>query len=104
MKTVFVLVLPLALLACERVAEDEGIACGTTPALDQRCTVDRRGAMLTLRQPDGGFHRLAIVANGRGLVSADGVEETMVRVAGEGRVDATVGGWTYRLPATVEGS
>ncbi len=97
------LLLPLAFAACERAPAGDAIACGRTGALDASCTVERAGAVLTLRQPDGGFHRLAIVDDGRGLASADGAEPVVVRLAGEGRVDASVGGWTYRLPATVAG-
>ena len=98
----------LALSACAPdapgAAVGQTVACGSGPALDLDCTVERQRDRLTLRQPDGAFRRLTIVADGRGLVSADGAEEATVRVTGNGQIDVRLGGVTYRLPATIAGS
>jgi len=60
---------------------------------------DRRE--LVLRHPDGGFRRFEIVTDGRGLVAADGSEEALVTPLTDGRIEISVGGDRYRLPATV---
>ena len=111
------LLLPL-LAGCDRRAPDasaipggnaeEGrIACalaGST-SFERRCGVDRtrtdEGVILTLHQPDGGFHRLRIVDDGRGLVAADGAEPIRVKVAGKDGIEVTAGGTRFRLPARV---
>lgn len=70
------------------------------------CTVDRmrddEGLILTLRQPDGGFHRLRVTTDGRGVVAADGAEEAAVGVIDGNRIEVAIGGARYRLPATVK--
>ncbi len=49
------------------------------------CTIDRAytqdGLYLTIRQPDGGFHRLLVTHDGRGI-AADGAERASVRPVG----------------------
>lgn len=65
------------------------------------CGVEREGDMLTLRHPDGGFRRLRIVQDGRGLVSADGAEDAKLTIIDKGLVEVTIGIDQYRLPATV---
>ena len=62
---------------------------------------DRGGDMLTLRHPDGGFRRLRIVRDGRGLVSADGAEEAKLAIIDKGLIEVAIGADRYRLPATV---
>lgn len=64
-------------------------------------TVDGTDTILTLRQPDGGFHRLRITRDGRGVVAADGAETAKVTVIGNDRIEVAVGDARYRLPATV---
>lgn len=64
-------------------------------------TVDAEGTLLTLRQPDGGFHRLRIARDGRGVIAADGSEAAKVTVVGDNRIEVAIGGARYRLPATV---
>ncbi|RHW17244.1 hypothetical protein D1610_11925 [Sphingomonas gilva] len=70
------------------------------------CTLDRmqsdEGLILTVRRPDGGFHRLLVTTDGRGVVSADGAEPATVSVIGDNRIEVAVGGARYRLPATVK--
>lgn len=89
-------------------ADDAGrIECAADPAapLAADCTIertaDRDGTLLTLRQPDGGFHRLRIAGDGRGVVAADGSEAAKVTVVGDNRIEVAIGGARYRLPATV---
>lgn len=67
----------------------------------RECGVEREGDMLTLRHPDGGFRRLRIVQDGRGLVSADGAEDAKLTIIDKGLVEVTIGADRYRLPATV---
>ena len=73
--------------------------------LARRCAVEQglgpNGAVLTLRQPDGGFHRLAIARDGRGVIAADGAEAARVQVLGADRIEVAIGDARYRLPATI---
>lgn len=68
------------------------------------CTVDRMrspdGVVLTARMPDGGFRRLLVVKDGRGVIAADGAEPIMVK-PGKDSIDVTAGGTVYRLPARI---
>lgn len=90
-------------------AEDDGMvlcARGTEP-LARVCTVDRErrdeGLVLTLRRPDGGFRRLLVARDGRGVIAADGAEPARVAVIDANRIDVALGPDRYRLPATVRG-
>ena len=58
--------------------------------------------VLTIRHPDGGFRRLRITADGRGVIAADGAEPARVSVIGPADIEVAVGGDRYRLPATVK--
>ena len=90
-------------------AEDDGmVLCARgTELLTRNCTVDRErrdeGLVLTLRRPDGGFRRLLVTRDGRGLIAADGAEPARVAVVDTGRIDVALGNDRYRLPATVRG-
>lgn len=70
------------------------------------CTLDRvqtpDGLQLTLRQPNGGFHRLLVTGDGRGVVAADGAEPAKVSVLDDGHIEVAIGGARYQLPATVK--
>ncbi|WP_315764107.1 hypothetical protein [Sphingomonas sp. Y38-1Y] len=90
-------------------AEDDGrIQCAPPGEAEFRrvCTVDRLadagGTLLTVHLPDGGFHRLRIAEDGRGVVAADGSEQAVVRVVGDREIEVAIGGARYRLPATVK--
>lgn len=80
------------------------IACTLGGAVKKDCTVERSatadGQMLTLRGPDGGFHRVQVDADGRGLAAADGAGPAVVTRAGDGTIEIVVGGDHYRLPVT----
>lgn len=69
------------------------------------CTIDRTetqdGLFLTIRHPDGGFRRLRVTKDGRGVVAADGAEPAIVTPVGADRIVVALGSIRYRLPATV---
>lgn len=70
------------------------------------CDVDReegpRGLILTVRHPDGGFRRLLVSGDGRGVVAADGAERAKVAIVSPDEIEVAVGNDRYRLPATVK--
>ncbi len=111
----------LALAACsgsdatpERATRAEGssgednIACALagSQAFAPVCAVEQgqgeEGAILTLLHPDGGFRRLLIAQDGRGVVSADGIDLATVTPVADALIEVAVGGDRYRLPATVK--
>ena len=82
------------------------IACQPSGAADfVICAMDRtagpQGTVLTLHNPDGGFHRLLVTKDGRGVVAADGAEPAIVRIVGAREIEVAIGGDRYRLPAIV---
>ena len=87
--------------------EDGKINCriGAATSFARVCTIERvqgqAGTILIIRKPDGGFRRLLVTTDGRGVVAADGAEPARVTVTGDGRIDVSVGGDHFRLPATV---
>ncbi len=89
-------------------AEAEGsIPCALdgAAAFERACTVDRTqtqdGLFLTVRHPNGEFHRLLVVSDGRGVIAADGAEQAEVKVLDQGRIEVAIANARYRLPATV---
>jgi hypothetical protein len=87
-------------------AERIECALGGAEAFAPVCVVDRarspEGLTLTLRGPDGGFRRLLVTSDGRGVVAADGVEQAVVTPLGADRIGVAIAGDRYRLPATVK--
>lgn len=69
------------------------------------CAIDmvqsQDGLFLTLRHPDGGFRRLLVTRDGRGVVAADGAEQAHVTTLAPDLIEVAIGGARYRLPATV---
>ena len=95
--------------AQQRVAADDDgmVLCAEGPgALTRTCTVEQastsRGLVLTLRHPDGSFHRLLATRDGRGLVAADGASRARIAVVGPDLIEVALDGDRYRLPATVK--
>jgi hypothetical protein len=93
------------------IARAEGrVPCA--PLGEQRfthaCAIDRvesqDGLFLTLRHADGGFRRLLVTRDGRGVIAADGAEPAVVTPVGAREIDVALGGMRYRLPATVRGA
>jgi hypothetical protein len=75
---------------------------GGAAQFERFCTVERAGADLTVRKPDGGFRRLTIVDDGRGVVAADGAQPAVVTLLSDRRIEVAIGGDAFRLPATVQ--
>ncbi|WP_159712844.1 hypothetical protein [Sphingomonas sp. AX6] len=106
--TAFVLAAALLVAGCgeqsgDLAVEAEAITCavGQGAAMADGCSVERTatadGTLLTIRQPDGGFHRLRLAADGRTVTTADGADMAQVTPAGDGLIDVTVGEARYRL-------
>lgn len=92
-----------------RAPESGGIPCARGEgALAPDCTIDRTptqdGVILTIHHPDGGFRRLKIARDGRGVIAADGAQPAKVTVTGAHEIEVAIGGDRYRLPATVGGA
>jgi hypothetical protein len=90
-----------------RIADEGRIACAQAGGdFARSCTVERtqapRGLILTVRDPDGGFHRLRVTDDGRGVVAADGAERATVTLAGNTAIEVAIGSMRYRLPATTK--
>lgn len=91
-------------------AEAEGripCAVGGAKEFATSCTIERErtqdGLILTVRHADGGFHRLRVTTDGRGVVAADGAQQAKVSVVGDGAIEVAIDNDRYRLPATVKG-
>jgi hypothetical protein len=91
-------------------AEDDGrIICAPAgnAAFSRQCTLDRvqstEGLILTVHKPDGGFRRLLVVKDGRGVVAADGAEAAKVTIVADHQIEVAIGGDRFRLPATMKG-
>ena len=93
----------------EEAAEDGRVECAPAGAagFERVCTLQRvqgaEGTTLTIIHPDGGFRRLLVTTDGRGVVAADGAEQAKVSVIGKGKIEDELAGDRYRLPATVKG-
>ena len=90
-------------------AADAGrILCAPGGARDfaRSCTLDRvssaAGLVLTVGNPDGGFHRLLVTKDGHGVVAADGAQAAKVSIVGADEIEVALGSDRYRLPATVK--
>ncbi|MCW4460333.1 hypothetical protein OK349_01320 [Sphingomonas sp. BT-65] len=91
-------------------AEAEGripCAVGGAAEFTTNCTIDRArtqdGLILTVRHPDGGFHRLRVTTDGRGVVAADGARQATVSVIDKDAIEVAIEDARYRLPARVKG-
>jgi hypothetical protein len=93
--------------ATATAADPNAVECAPAgaSAFARACTVDRdttvRGLVLTLRNPDGGFHRLLVTRDGHGVAAADGAQPVAVVISGGASIDVALGHDRYRLPATV---
>lgn len=90
-------------------AADDGLincAVGGAAAFSRTCMLDRQqtsaGLILTIRHPDGGFRRLKVTRDGRGVVAADGAEPADVAITAPGEIEVGIGEDHYRLPATIK--
>lgn len=88
--------------------DDGRIECriGNAREFERFCTLERAGSgserTLTIRKPDGGFRRLVVTADGRGVAAADGAEPARVTIIGDDRIEVDIGGDSFRLPARVQ--
>lgn len=89
-------------------AADERISCATGGATEfsMECRVEQaaseQGTVLMVSAPDGGFRRLLVASDGRGVVAADGAEPAVVTPVDAHTIEVAIGGDKYRLPATVK--
>ena len=91
-------------------AADEGRINGALAGADtfqRACRVDRGTdtagrLVLTVHHPDGGFRRLLVTRDGRGVTAADGAQPAKVGIVDAGEIEVAVGSDIYRLPATVK--
>ncbi|RYD62319.1 MAG: hypothetical protein EOP58_13360 [Sphingomonadales bacterium] len=56
------------------------------------------------RDPDGGFHRLRVTRDGRGVIAADGASAASVTIIDKDAIEVAIDDARYRLPATVKGA
>ncbi|QKS00845.1 hypothetical protein F9288_15360 [Sphingomonas sp. CL5.1] len=88
-----------------RLAGDLGCALGGAAGFSPSCGVERaettRGLVLTLRHADGGFRRMLVTKDGRGVVAADGAVPARVTIVGNNEIEVALGDDRYRLPATI---
>lgn len=93
------------------IVSDDRVPCQHGNAAPmKRCTVERdnRTGVLTIRFPDGGFRRVAIVRDGHGIVAADGAQPAQITLSDAGAAaasggvimaDILIGHDRFRLPA-----
>lgn len=74
-------------------------------AFERACSVTGAdtpgGRVLNIRKADGGFRRLLVTRDGRGVAAADGAERANVAILGDNRIEVEIGGDRFRLPATI---
>ncbi len=114
------LLLTLALAGCDQSSPGVGqttadaskgasVPCALAGAssFGAACTVERMnsadGLVLVMHHPDGGFRRLLVATDGRGVMAADGSDQASITVVDPGTIEVGIGGDRYRLPATVKG-
>lgn len=89
-------------------ADDGRVQCAPAgaEAFARVCEIERaetdRGVVLTVRHPDGGFRRLLVTSDGRGVIAADGAEPAVVTLVGQDEIEVALGDDHYRLPATLK--
>lgn len=76
-------------------------ALGGAAGFASDCTMERAEQdgqrLLIVRHPDGGFRRFELGVEGRGIVTADGMEQAEVTPR-DGGVEVRVGADRYRFP------
>ena len=80
------------------------IACAVAGApMAPNCGIERQptpsGMVLVLRHPDGGFRRVKLVPDGRGVIAADGAIPARVKILDPTLIEVEIDGDIYRLPA-----
>ena len=72
------------------------------PLCTLRQSTSDDGQILTLSSPSGGFRRLRVTDDGRGVVAADGAVAADVRPVGAKLIEVTIENDHYRIPANVK--
>jgi hypothetical protein len=94
--------------AGQKAADDGQLECAVEGAenFERVCTMERvsgpEGTTLTVRHPSGGFRRLLVTNDGRGVVAADGADPALVSIVADNQIEVTIAGDRYRLPARVK--
>lgn len=112
MRTSSALAVAFALAACGSVpVEDtapavaaELVDCALAGgAFERVCSIEHtrigNATILTIRHPDGGFHRLELT--GEGIAAADGAMPAEVTAASADVTEIAIDGARYRVPATI---
>jgi hypothetical protein len=92
----------------QQQADDGLVACAVAgaPQFTRTCQIERneeaRGLVLTIRHPDGGFRRLLVTKDGRGVVAADGSVPAVVTPINPKEIEVVLADNRYRLGATVK--
>ena len=85
--------------------DDDDIAAGELGGEPESLSIETadgaEGSILTVRKADGGFRRLRVTTDGRGVVAADGAERARVVILPDGRIEVEIGSDRFRLPASV---
>jgi hypothetical protein len=118
-RTAFALLAPPLLLAgCHKAPADPAItaaahaahvscALAGATAFAPDCTIEKipagDGLALVIHHPDGGFRRLLVTTDGRGVIAADGSQAAAVSIVDPATIEVAVDQDRYRLPATVKG-
>jgi hypothetical protein len=112
------LISTLLLVACHKRPDDPAIvaaahaptiqcALAGAAAFTDDCTIEKivspAGLALVIHHSDGGFRRLTVTTDGRGVITADGAQAARVTIADPATIEVSVGQDRYRLPATVKG-
>lgn len=108
------LVVAVSLCGCERTVPTVNadaatsttaatIACADDPGpLALSCRVEASASdpnVLIVRGRDGGFRRLLVTKDGRGVIAADGPDEAKVSIISRDAIEIAAGGRRFRLPA-----
>jgi hypothetical protein len=85
-------------------AETPKTVCAVEGSAELAPVCDRElvDGLLTLRHPSGGFRRLQVMTDGRGVIAADGAEPAKVATIGTSLIEVSIGDDRYRLPAVVQ--
>jgi hypothetical protein len=94
--------------AAKAALDDGRVACAVAGATEfsRSCQIETTetgtGLVLTIRHPDGGFRRLQVVKDGRGVIAADGADLAEVTPLNPREIEVLIAGNRYRIPATVK--
>ncbi len=81
-------------------------ALAGSSSFSRTCATDRISGpnreLLIINHPDGGFQRFEIVTDGRGLVAADGFDDTRIKLLDNDMIEVTADDNRYRLPARIQ--